>query len=841
TACSGAGAAAGFGIFNWIAMTKAQLAAAGGVVIVAGTVALIVFHRDDSMLTVEAAESIQAGQTAVTGGEQDMASASEQPGAAPSIAALSQNQTAEIVTAAEAQKEVSSIVEDWEGLASIFDDVEIYTKQIKRLTEIGPAATPPLCAALEKTTRDAPLRLIPFALRAIGDARAIPALIRTIQKTLRPSGSDCGINVTDVEVLRFMQGNDVSTVEGYAKDRVAGFDMARPVREVAASLHKLTRTNLNEAEIFQTFLEGGEPQRAAQRMAYYRVANNWANWWKENAGRFVQDASTNDVELSIAMPPTSKAQSSNQGFLTGPNIKLTGGTSGAVLRPVEYGTNCALQLTVGRRINLPSELLKTATASLRAVEDWAMSAGADLAGGQYSDGDSTKAYFALQGIGMQAWEVSNESWGEIEKILERGAFPTLGRRAGDWLMKYDEVQNHYRPEKKATFVFITRDGLQGILRVTAQVTESSAPRTGLLYIPPDESGEDQRTTSGFESGVQFDYRFFYAETDELKSEEAARRQATSEREAARKERKMARLFEAHPKIGGTVRLPNGEPARGAQVLLAVPGEGAVLGRQGFENAGYITMVETRADGRFEIPHVPSARRIYAAHADGFAEVNIDDTPPPFSIQLKRWGAIAGRVERGGKASPHAKVAIISGYVEPGTALTLSFYQIDADAEGRFAFTNLPPGEIQICRVLKNTFYEGQITSVIAGETTSIRLGSEGRTVKGRFRTSDNSAAEWSKNPGFYFHPKEQQRSEAESAKPRRMTRMPVHVSSDGEFRIEDVVPGVYDFRGDLREGAGNDDWQFGRTLGRFKQELIVPDGRGDFDVGEITVEMLGNP
>ena len=144
-------------------------------------------------------------------------------------------------------------------------------------------------------------------------------------------------------------------------------------------------------------------------------------------------------------------------------------------------------------------------------------------------------------------------------------------------------------------------------------------------------------------------------------------------------------------------------------------------------------------------------------------------------------------------------------------------------------------------MVKNAFYEGQITNVVPGQTTSIRLRSEGRTVKGRFLTSDGSSAEWSKNPGFYFRPKEPERRDAEFTKSRRITRMPVYVSAEGEFRIEDVVPGVYDFRGDLREGAGNDDWLYGKTLGRFQQELIVPDGKGDLDLGEITVEMLGNP
>src|SRR5689334_5098651 len=85
-------------------------------------------------------------------------------------------------------KQVADIVADWEALPSIFDDIEIFSAQIKKLVDIGPDAVPALCMELDRATRDVPLRLIPFTLRAIGDPRAVPALIRTIPKTLRPPG-----------------------------------------------------------------------------------------------------------------------------------------------------------------------------------------------------------------------------------------------------------------------------------------------------------------------------------------------------------------------------------------------------------------------------------------------------------------------------------------------------------------------------------------------------------------------------------------------------------------------------------------------------------------------------
>ena len=54
----------------------------------------------------------------------------------------------------------------------------------RRLTEIGKPAVPPLIEELDRTTADRPLRSLGFTLRAIGDPRAVPALIRAIPRTL---------------------------------------------------------------------------------------------------------------------------------------------------------------------------------------------------------------------------------------------------------------------------------------------------------------------------------------------------------------------------------------------------------------------------------------------------------------------------------------------------------------------------------------------------------------------------------------------------------------------------------------------------------------------------------
>ena len=264
-------------------------------------------------------------------------------------------------------RRVASIISEWESLPSIFDDIETYAGQIKELVEIGKPAVPALATALDRTIRDTPMRLLPFTLRAIGDPRAVPALIRALPRTLLPPGSDCGISVRDAELLKFMQAHDLHDAPG---DRLArrDFGMGRPVREVCGALRKITGTNQNDSAIFSTFLDGGEQQRAMERKAFDEVARRWANWWKDNWSRFVEDPALVDVRLSAP-----KEEPSLKRFLTGPNMKVSGGESGMIVTPIEKGSaKCCLALGLNRTLDLPKELSNTNTGaiSIENVSAW---------------------------------------------------------------------------------------------------------------------------------------------------------------------------------------------------------------------------------------------------------------------------------------------------------------------------------------------------------------------------------------------------------------------------------------------------------------------------------------
>ena len=119
------------------------------------------------------------------------------------------------------------ILHEFRKLSHTVDETELWCSLMRELVTLGPQAVPEVCAELDRTSVDRALRRLAFALRAIGDARAVPALIRAIPRTLQPSSSDYGLIVADAKLAEFMQKNDLN---GRSGGRY--FDFGRPEREI---------------------------------------------------------------------------------------------------------------------------------------------------------------------------------------------------------------------------------------------------------------------------------------------------------------------------------------------------------------------------------------------------------------------------------------------------------------------------------------------------------------------------------------------------------------------------------------------------------------------------------
>lgn len=366
------------------------------------------------------------------------------------------------------EPKVRELTKDWKEAKKLFETASTWAEQVQALVEIGKPAVPTLAEILDGTgsEHDLALRLLGFTLRAIDDARAVPALIRAVPRTLRKPGSDCGVQLDDSRLLEFMQLHDLDGQSGGRH-----FSIGRPVREISGALTKITGSTHGEKELFFVFLEGGQPQRDMQQNLFLGVALRWSEWWKTNWSAFVVDSALSEVRL----PELASGTRGSGRFPASPNAQITGGAANVIIGAFEdRASECFLDLDTGRWPGRQSAADELGNQSGVVETAWAAKQGIDVVGTKHTPDGSDRSQFALRGVGLRAWEVSGDRWDTIEQELRSGEPLKLGRPTEDMLMHYDSEKAAYVPGK-ATFLFITREGTSGILRLTGQ---AAWPRPG---------------------------------------------------------------------------------------------------------------------------------------------------------------------------------------------------------------------------------------------------------------------------------------------------------------------------------------------------------------------------
>jgi hypothetical protein len=179
----------------------------------------------------------------------------------------------------------------------VFSRDEEWAQTIRELAKIGKAAVPELVAELDRTDRDATLRSLAFCLRAIGDPRAVPALMRAIPKALRPPGSDCGVQIADPDLRAFMLAH-----QNYKDDQARHVSSGRPVNEIIPALERITRHHEppevgDNDQLRQVFLGGTPEKQAQQRALFEQRQKRWQAWWSEHSREFVTPEELQSVEL----------------------------------------------------------------------------------------------------------------------------------------------------------------------------------------------------------------------------------------------------------------------------------------------------------------------------------------------------------------------------------------------------------------------------------------------------------------------------------------------------------------------------------------------------------------
>lgn len=369
-----------------------------------------------------------------------------------------------------------------------------WAQGLREIVEMGPEAVPDLIVELDATDDDIMLRNLGFLLRAIGDKRAVPALIRALPKTLRKPGSDMGLRAEDAELMAFMQKHDLDATN---RDKLYSF--GRPVREIGGALQKLTGVKQDEEELYHVFRQGGLLQQHMQRLLFHRCAQRWADWWEKNWREHISDAKYALVQLPAEEALPVKL------FPSGPGVKIEGRSSGHTAEP-EDDPNARREvfydLDTGRMLALPKELqaLKDDPNRLDKIQNWAAREGFDLMGTMYHHPGSERPYYAIRGLGLTAWEVDTARFRSIAGEIKKEDPIVMGRPAGGLLLHFDPERNAYDPTATAAFLFLTRESTYGALFVGVEVLDTNVK----LGMPMQ--GDQALNPVGFSKGRRFSFQ-----------------------------------------------------------------------------------------------------------------------------------------------------------------------------------------------------------------------------------------------------------------------------------------------------------------------------------------------
>ena len=382
--------------------------------------------------------------------------------------------------------------------------IDRWASAAAELTAIGSPAVPALVAELDRTTEQMPLRGLAFTLRAIGDPRAAPGLIRAIPRTLVEAGSDYGgFTARSDELTRFLQKHDN---DGGGR----GFGLNRPFREVVFALHKLTGQKFHEMELnFATTPQPLDTALHMQRVKFHRLAERWATWWEMDWKEFTDDADYAQVNLPpLPDPPPRRLLNAEQSLPVGPGVTSGNVRRGSSLGPTTDGYSWTFyDLDTGRRCKWPRHLGAQDDAEESEVFKWAATEGFDLWGARRETEDG-RVYHVLHGIELSAWRVAPVEFDEIVADLRAGNPPPLDRPAGPLLADFHPDREPPAnvldlpgpPRADATYLFLTGEGSPGILRIAGHITRLHRGG-GLATTGPRREEE----VSGFYLGVEFDH------------------------------------------------------------------------------------------------------------------------------------------------------------------------------------------------------------------------------------------------------------------------------------------------------------------------------------------------
>jgi hypothetical protein len=292
------------------------------------------------------------------------------------------------------------------------------------------------------------------------DYRAVHALIRAIPKTLRRAGSDCGIRIRDPELLQFMLTLERYPVQKEAKN--PSVSMGRPVNEILGTLEKLTGFLPPEKDrdsLRHVSLSDNPQQQQEQQMLFHIRMDLWRAWWANNHAQFLTEEEYQQFRdparaavLTDGLDEVERAGEARFGplFPSGTKMQLGPVHQVELISASFVDAPCAIDFDRKRTFRF----LEGAAPAKERMFDWDYDTGIDYTLGS-AGGD------------LLLWTIDRNRWETIDEEIRSGKRLELGVETRGGLMAI-------HPPGIDTFLFLTREGGMGVLRLEPYHKETSS-------------------------------------------------------------------------------------------------------------------------------------------------------------------------------------------------------------------------------------------------------------------------------------------------------------------------------------------------------------------------------
>jgi len=364
---------------------------------------------------------------------------------------------------------------------TVFERTDSWIKAVHELSQLGPTAVPEIIAELDRTNHDLTRRVLPMTLRAIGDKRAIPALLRALPKC-KLQTSSCGVWVSDPLLAAFMRKNspqaqivpnnrpNAGPPQGNAapmpaREQFDTVDVDRSVGEIVSALEKITEHS-----------EGHEMFPSSDPKMLRVLSDRWTAWWKTHAREFLTEA-----DLAVASPAASLDDPVATAGLAryGPTFPTGGGVTIGPELVLDLGTGGkGLAWAGSQSVDFDTGTVKeTVIRDLRRNDPVGTMVGVDAYGAVYNyvGPGMTRE---LEGKDLHIWRVPDTLWDQIDEVVATGKKIDSGLY---WIRgSFASLRDEPLPDAR-TFLFTTRDGGRGILQIAEKDLAGNRGSIPILY------------------------------------------------------------------------------------------------------------------------------------------------------------------------------------------------------------------------------------------------------------------------------------------------------------------------------------------------------------------------